>query len=203
MRGPNHQCVIQDSRNSSSVGSDATHTLFYSASSSSQVDGARSSPGKGFGPDGGGRGGVVGFGSGGGCVGGCFGGAEDISGILLRRSRNRQSRGRLLREHCWPSSLARKGRRSVGLIIPIGANNPGSIYISIIQDITSHGLAEEADNSLLIASYLSNRQLGSLATRTPRSSEPLCDGVEPTLWLVAMNSGWKLHKREGPGIFQC
>lgn len=60
MRGPNHQCVIQDSRNSSNVGSDAIHTLFYSASSSSQVNFAPSSPGKGFGPDGGGRGGVSG-----------------------------------------------------------------------------------------------------------------------------------------------
>src|SRR5271170_6109755 len=173
MRGPNHQCVIQDSRNSSNVGSDAIHTLFYSASSSSQVN--FPSPGKGFGPDGGGRGGASGFGPSGDRFGGCFGGAEDISGILLRRSRNRQSRERLscvLRQRCGPSSLARKGRRSVGLIIPIGANNPGSIYISIIQDITSHGSAEEADVSLLIASYLSNRRLDSLATRTPRSSEP-------------------------------
>ena len=81
----------------------------------------------------------------------------------------------------------------------MGANNPGSIYISIIQDITSHGLAGEADISLLIASYLWNRRLDSLATRTPRSSEPLCDGVEQTLaggmvaWLrlytLAMSSG--------------
>jgi hypothetical protein len=187
MRGPNHQCVIQDSRNSSSVGSDAIHTLFYSASSSSQVNYVRS-PGKGLGPDGGGRGGVSGFGSGVGCG---FGGAEDISEILSRRSRNRQSRGRLpcvLPEHCRPPGLARKRRRSVGLIIPIGANNPGSMYISIIQDITSHGLAEEADISLLIVSYLWNRRLDSLATRTPRSSELLCDGVDQTLWLV----GWLL-----------
>jgi hypothetical protein len=60
----------------------------------------------------------------------------------------------------------------------------GSIHISIIQNITSHWLAEEANISSLVASYLWNRRLDSLATRTPPSSEPLCDGVERTLWLV-------------------
>jgi hypothetical protein len=60
----------------------------------------------------------------------------------------------------------------------------GSIHISIIQNITSYWLAEEANISSLVASYLWNRRLDSLATRTPHSSEPLCDGVERTLWLV-------------------
>jgi hypothetical protein len=60
----------------------------------------------------------------------------------------------------------------------------GSIHISIIQNITSYWLAEEANISSLVASYLWNRRLDSLATRTPHSSEPLCDEVERTLWLV-------------------
>ena len=60
----------------------------------------------------------------------------------------------------------------------------GSIHISIIQNITSYWLAEEANISSLVASYLWNRRLESLATRTPHSSEPLCDEVERTLWLV-------------------